>query len=118
MKTIQADDPSRCYFTGIFSTKIDPDLFNLAAMLAPLGQRGIPIERKNCGQNRMAFAQNPAARTHRYLHPRQCAGHLESDEDGTEHRPLRMENLNVSDLILDVEDGMIEVRDMAEETSI
>jgi len=47
MKTVQVCDPPMCCSTGICGTNIDPDLVNFAAMLAQLGQRGIPIERYN-----------------------------------------------------------------------
>lgn len=62
MKTIQVYDPSMCCPTGICGTNIDPDLVNFAAMLAQLGQRGIPIERYNLGQKPMAFVQNPSVK--------------------------------------------------------
>jgi hypothetical protein len=59
MKSLQIFDPAMCCSTGICGPSIDPKLVRLAADVAFLKSRGVPVERFNLGHQPDAFAADP-----------------------------------------------------------
>ena|ERR1700690_4192204 len=62
MPSIELYDPPMCCATGVCGPAVDPALVQLAADLAWLKSRGVPVARFNLAQEPGAFADNSAVR--------------------------------------------------------